>query len=128
MPIPLFSCFARGAVASSSPMPTARQARGARDPTSIRPRRWLFGEHQAALGRSRLLLVLPDESWLAGSRAPAGAESSAFDRRKRSGSADADLLRLLDEQVYGRYRAFSCITCAWRGGRFLRPHPPPAWS
>lgn len=77
----------------------------------VRPRRWPFGDHHAAPADRDFLLNLLEER-LGGlcqaSRARVVAALGV-------GEADADLLQLLDEQVYGRYRAFS--RGYLRGGR-----------
>jgi small GTP-binding protein len=84
----------------------------------VRPRRWPFGEHQAAPADRDFLLVLLDDklaALVAASRArviealamsmpTTPGEAAEADA---SGASTADLLRLLDEQAYGRYRAFS---------------------
>ncbi len=77
----------------------------------VRPRRWPFGEHQAAPADRDFLLVLLDDklaALTAASRARVvAALAIAQGDRDPHGDSDNDLLRLLDEQVYGRYRAFS---------------------
>lgn len=73
----------------------------------VRPRRWPFGEHQAAPADRDFLLVLLDEKLAALASASRARVVAALSITEEEGSADADLLRLLDEQVYGRYRAFS---------------------
>lgn len=67
----------------------------------VRPRRWPFGQNQAAPADRDFLLVLLDEqiaALLAASRARVV---------EALGERDEDRLLLLDEQVYGHYRAFS---------------------
>ena len=81
----------------------------------VRPRRWPFGEHQAAPADRDFLLVLLDDklaALTAASRARvvaalAIAQGDHGPHRDPNSDSDNDLLRLLDEQVYGRYRAFS---------------------
>ena len=83
----------------------------------VRPRRWPFGEHQAAPADRDFLLVLLDDKLAAltaasRARVVAALAIAEGDRGSGTGSGsgsgnDSDLLRLLDEQVYGRYRAFS---------------------
>jgi len=69
----------------------------------VRPRRWPFAEHQAAPADRDFLLNLLDEklSALCQSSRTRMVEALAL------GPDDRDLIRLLDEQVYGRYLAFS---------------------
>lgn len=69
----------------------------------VRPRRWPFGEHQAAPADRDFLLNLLDDklSSLCQSSRTRVVESLGLSL------ADRDLLQLLDEQVYGRYLAFS---------------------
>lgn len=69
----------------------------------VRPKRWPFGEHQAAVADRDFLLNLLDEKLLAlcqESRARVVAALGLTD-------TEADQLELLGEQVYGRYLAFS---------------------
>jgi tetratricopeptide (TPR) repeat protein/GTPase SAR1 family protein len=69
----------------------------------VRPRRWAFGEHQAAPADRDFLLNLLDDklSALCQSSRARVVEALVL------GPDDGNLLRLLDEQVYGRYLAFS---------------------
>jgi tetratricopeptide (TPR) repeat protein len=83
----------------------------------VRPRRWPFSEHQAAPADRDFLLSLLDEKFAAMAKASRARVISELKLRE-AGSAtaaeaaspltphEADLIRLLDEQVYGRYRAF----------------------
>ncbi|HRI54354.1 MAG TPA: dynamin family protein, partial [Pseudomonadota bacterium] len=75
----------------------------------VRPRRWPFGEHQAAPADRDFLLVLLDDKLAALTAASRARVVAALAIAGGDGEAgtDSDLLRLLDEQVYGRYRAFS---------------------
>jgi small GTP-binding protein len=73
----------------------------------VRPRRWPFGEHQAAPADRDFLLVLLDDKLAALTAASRARVVAALAIAEGDRSAEADLLRLLDEQVYGRYRAFS---------------------
>ncbi len=86
----------------------------------VRPRRWAFGSNQAAPADRDFLLGLVEEKLAAlgdGSRARVAAEvARALDAVRPLGEPAAeDPLRLLDEQVYGRHRAFS--RGYLRGGR-----------
>ncbi len=83
----------------------------------VRPRRWPFSEHQAAPADRDFLLSLLDEKFAAMAKASRGRVLSELKLREPDASAasapatansshEADLIRLLDEQVYGRYRAF----------------------
>lgn len=70
----------------------------------VRPRRWPFGENAASPADRDFLIALLEEklqSLVARSRARVVAALGL------SPDEDASLLRLLDEQVYGRYLAFS---------------------
>ncbi|WP_158257510.1 dynamin family protein [Haliangium sp. UPWRP_2] len=83
----------------------------------VRPRRWPFSEHQAAPADRDFLLSLLDEKFAAMAKASRGRVLAELKLREPDPSAasaqetvnpphEADLIRLLDEQVYGRYRAF----------------------
>jgi len=86
-----------------------------------RPRRWVFGSNQAAPADRDFLLGLLDErlgALLDASRARVAAEVERPVAAARAvlGEFDARLeLELLDEQVYGRFRAFA--RGYLRGGR-----------
>ncbi len=69
----------------------------------VRPRRWAFGEHQAAPADRDFLLNLLDEKLSSLCQASRARVVAAL----ALGDEDSDLRRLLDEQVYGRYLAFS---------------------
>lgn len=71
----------------------------------VRPRRWPFSEHQASPADRDFLLTLLDEKFVAMAKASRGRVLA--DLRLQQGEHEADFVRLLDEQVYGRYRAFS---------------------
>jgi len=90
---------------------SAHQAAARETLAFVRPRRWPFGEHQAAPADRDFLLSLLDEKLLAitlASRARmVAALGLSTDGKEHDTSTERDLLRLLDEQVYGRYRAFS---------------------
>jgi small GTP-binding protein len=87
----------------------------------VRPRRWAFGSNEAAPADRDFLLGLLDErlgSLLDASRARVQTEVERSLTALRAALPEADLrlaLRLLDEQVYGRYRAFA--RGFLRGGR-----------
>jgi len=87
----------------------------------VRPRRWAFGSNEAAPADRDFLLGLLDErlgSLLDASRARVQTEVERSLNALRAALPEADLrlaLRLLDEQVYGRYRAFA--RGFLRGGR-----------
>ncbi len=67
----------------------------------VRPRGWPFGENRAAPADRDFLLGLLDEKLLGMVAASRGRAVEAL------GEKDEGLLRLLDEQVFGRYRAFA---------------------
>ena len=69
----------------------------------VRPKRWPFAEHHAALADKDFLLALLDE------KLGAMAQASQIRVRETLGLSgdDDDFSRLLSEQVYGCYRAFS---------------------
>ncbi len=69
----------------------------------VRPRRWPFGEHHAAPADRDFLLALLDE------KLGALAQASRIRVAVGLGLGDDEdeFQRLLDEQVYGRYRAFA---------------------
>jgi tetratricopeptide (TPR) repeat protein/GTPase SAR1 family protein len=69
----------------------------------VRPRRWPFSEHQAAPADRDFLLTLLDEKLFALVKA---SRARVAEGLHLSGNED-DFGLLLDEQVYGRYRAFS---------------------
>ena len=69
----------------------------------VRPRRWPFGEHQAAPADRDFLLTLLDEKLSSLCQSSRARVVSAL----QLAPEDRDLLSLLDEQVYGRYLAFS---------------------
>jgi len=69
----------------------------------VRPRRWPFGEHHAAVADRDFLLNLLDEKLSALCQGSRGRVVSAL----ALSDHEADLLELLNEQVYGRYLAFS---------------------
>jgi tetratricopeptide (TPR) repeat protein/GTPase SAR1 family protein len=71
----------------------------------VRPRRWPFSEHQAAPADRDFLLTLLDEKFVA--MAKASRERVLSDLRLATHDSEVEFVRLLDEQVYGRYRAFS---------------------
>jgi tetratricopeptide (TPR) repeat protein/GTPase SAR1 family protein len=87
----------------------------------VRPRRWVFGSHSAAPADRDFLLHLLDERFgavLEDSRARVGREVERMVDPIRAIEPTVDFnpaLRLLDEQVYGRYRAFA--RGYLRGGR-----------
>lgn len=97
----------------------------------VRPRRWALGSNEASLADRDFLLGLLDERlgvMLDGSRARVEAEVERTLAITRAALAPAEpsvrsaqddrgelLLRLLDEQVYGRFRAFA--RGYLRGGR-----------
>lgn len=69
----------------------------------VRPRRWPFTEHQASPADRDFLLHLLDDKL-------SSLLKSSRDRiveALRFAPTETDAVRLLDEQVYGRYRAFS---------------------
>jgi small GTP-binding protein len=85
-----------------------------------RPRRWVFGSNQAAPADRDFLLGLLDErlgALLDASRARINGEiERSLGAVRAVTTVDASLeLRLLDEQVYGRFRAFA--RGYLRGGR-----------
>jgi len=69
----------------------------------VRPRRWPFSEHQASPADRDFLLTLLDEKLAALAQSSRARVASALGL----GEADEEFNRLLDEQVYGRYRAFA---------------------
>lgn len=71
----------------------------------VRPRRWPFSEHQAAPADRDFLLTLLDEKFVA--MAQASRSRVLADLHLSQQDSEAEFVRLLDEQVYGRYRAFS---------------------
>jgi tetratricopeptide (TPR) repeat protein/GTPase SAR1 family protein len=87
----------------------------------VRPRRWVFGNNQAAPADRDFLVGLVEEKLGAladGSRARVAREvQRAVDslRPVDAAASAADPLRILDEQAYGRYRAFA--RGYLRGGR-----------
>ncbi len=87
----------------------------------VRPRRWAFGSNEAAPADRDFLLGLLDERLgvlLDASRARVQGEIERSLAIVRAVDPDADFrlaLRLLDEQVYGRFRAFA--RGFLRGGR-----------
>lgn len=81
---------------------TAHQIAAQETLSFVRPRRWAFGEHQAAPADRDFLLTLLDEKLSALCQASRARVVEAL----QLGEADGDLLRLLDEQVFGRYLAF----------------------
>ncbi len=87
----------------------------------VRPRRWAFGSNEAAPADRDFLLGLLDErlgALLDASRGRVLAEVERSLTALHAALPEADLrlaLRLLDEQVYGRYRAFA--RGFLRGGR-----------
>jgi hypothetical protein len=87
----------------------------------VRPRRWAFGSNEAAPADRDFLLGLLDEQLAAlfdASRGRVAAELERSLAMLRAVEPNADFageLTLLDEQVYGRFRAFAR---GWlRGGR-----------
>lgn len=88
----------------------------------VRPRRWPFGANEAEpADRDFLIALLEEKLQVLVSRSRARVIAALG----LAGDEDADLLRLLDEQVYGRYQAFS--RGYLRGGKvedfFLRVLP-----
>jgi hypothetical protein len=87
----------------------------------VRPRRWAFGSNEAAPADRDFLLGLLDErlgALLEASRARVEGEVERSLGIVRAVDPEADFrlaLRLLDEQVYGRFRAFA--RGYLRGGR-----------
>lgn len=89
----------------------------------VRPRRWAFGTNEAAPADRDFLLTLIDErlgALLDASRARAWAEAERALALLRGVDPDLDTraheqAQLLDQQVYGRYRAFA--RGYLRGGR-----------
>lgn len=87
----------------------------------VRPRRWPFGSNEASPADRDFLLALIDERLgllLDASRARVQAEVERSLTLVRAVQPDVDFrlaLRLLDEQVYGRFRAFA--RGHLRGGR-----------
>lgn len=81
---------------------TAHQIAAQETLSFVRPRRWAFGEHQAAPADRDFLLTLLDEKLSVLCQASRARVVAAL----ALGEADGDLLRLLDEQVFGRYLAF----------------------
>lgn len=77
----------------------------------VRPRRWPFSEHHAAPADRDFLIALLDEKLGAlaqSSRARVVNTLGLADKEEGATlRAEADLALLLDEQVYGRYRAFA---------------------
>jgi len=71
----------------------------------VRPRRWPFSEHQAAPADRDFLLTLLDEKFVAMAKASRGRVLA--DLHLGQHDSEIEFVRLLDEQVYGRYRAFS---------------------
>jgi tetratricopeptide (TPR) repeat protein/GTPase SAR1 family protein len=88
----------------------------------VRPRRWPFGANEAEpADRDFLIALLEEKLQVLVSRSRARVVAALG----LQGDEDADLVRLLDEQVYGRYLAFS--RGYLRGGKvedfFLRVLP-----
>jgi hypothetical protein len=69
----------------------------------VRPRRWPFSEHQVAPADRDFLLTLLDEKMSALTQASRARVATGLNLT----DGEDDFGRLLDEQVYGRYRAFS---------------------
>jgi tetratricopeptide (TPR) repeat protein/ribosome biogenesis GTPase A len=100
----------------------ALYAAGAREVLDfVRPRRWAFGSHQAQPADRDFLLGLVEEKLAAledASRARVATEvARAFAalRPLEGDGSQTEPLRILDEQVYGRHRAF--VRGYLRGGR-----------
>lgn len=88
---------------------TAHRAAARETLDFVRPRRWPFSEHQAAPADRDFLLALLDEKLLALTQASRArvVEALQLTAGDAADPGNEDLLRLLDEQVFGRYRAFS---------------------